>query len=393
LIITRLLRLMALAVPCLLMACSGGGSESVAPSKSSVACQPRVGVWASTTQGEPDAASSRALAELVSRVQQSGADLGYTLVNKVRGAEEAGSVHYSVFFFLDTLTYRLVDNEIGTALPGAAGTALDASSSLETFLRKEVRAAIDRHDQVTSGSGVPASLAAGACADLTYLVNTQQGRVNMRASIGSLTGSLQADGSSSVRVSHGKAEGLRISVPAGTPPGEHSISVQSVCRYDPGRPIATLTALPVTVTPATTAAVSVSDDFFSLDGSVHHQFRLTSGSYLLGVNSSSGDQSVFMSGQMMVSLGGTSGAVFERASVVAHDNCFSAGCTTVTIEGTDSQGAARSVAVEAGPGLRLTVDSANHGFARVTGLRLVSLEASFSRLRATGTAGSGQCSL
>jgi hypothetical protein len=383
-------RLATVGLLALIVAC-GGGSDATSPATpQGVACDPRVGIYATATQGSPSAASNAAVADVVRKLQQS-TGLGFAPVNKVSGAEEAGSVHYQVFYFVDTLTYRLVDSE--TAVVLKAGSAPNSVDEFLAFLQSDVRRAIDTHDQALTGSGVPAEVAAGACVDLKYSVNSTQGRVVARSNVGTLAGTAQADGSSTFRVSGGTVESLRLAIPAQAVPGVYAVSVQGVCRYAPSKVIANLSSLPVQVKAASTSAVSIVDDFANLDGGPHHAFALEAGVWGLGIRSQSGDPSVFLSGKASVTFGSRSGATVTRASIVAHDSCWSAGCTTVTIEGFDAQGVARSVKVESADGKRITVDSAEQGFSKVTHLRLSSLEASFSQLRATGTVAPAACTL
>jgi hypothetical protein len=381
---SQLWRLVALSLVSVMVAC-GGGSDATAPAQpQGVACDPRVGIYAVASQGNPSPAANAAVADVVRKLQQS-TGLGYLPLNKVSGFEEAGAVHYLVFYVVDTATYRLVDGE--TAVVLSAGTALSNLDEFLAYLKSSVRSAIDNHDQVASGTPIPADVAAGACVDITYSVNSTQGRVVARSSLGTLSGTAQADGSSTLRVSGGKVEGFRLAVPTDTPPGAYAISMQGVCRYAPSKVVANLPPMPVQVKASVSSAVSIADNFTTVDGGMHHKLTLDSGSWLLG------EAGLYLSGKVTVAFGAVSGAVFTNASVVAKDNCFSAGCTSVTIEGLDAQGAARSVSVEIGGGKTVTVNSSDHGFAKVSRLRLNTLEASFSQLRASGTAVPAACTL
>lgn len=294
-------------------------------------------------------------------------------------------MQYLVFYVVDTATYRLVDGE--TAVVLSAGSAPNNLDEFLAYLKSSVRAAIDNHDQASSGTPVPAEVAAGACVDINYVVNSTQGRVVARSNLGTLSGTAQADGSSTLRVSGGKVEGLRLAVPANTPPGAYAISMQGVCRYAPSKIVANLPSLPVQVKAAATSAVSIADNFATFDGGLHHKLTLDSGSWFLG------ESGLYLSGKVSIAFGAASGAVLTSASVVAKDNCFSAGCTSVTIEGVDAQGAARSVSVEVGDGKAVTVASADHGFAKVSRISLNTREAVFSQLRASGTVVPAACTL
>lgn len=381
---------LAATAACLLTAC-GGGSDSAPPAQvQSVACDPLVGIYTTATQGTPSAASNAAVVDVVRRLQQTPS-LGIVPVSKVTGFEEPGVAQYQLVYAVDSTAFRVVDAETAQIID--SGTASGSLDELLAYLRAKLRPAIDRHDQAISGSGVPVDVAQGACADVIYRVNSTQGRVVARSSVGSLGGTLQPDGSSTLRVSAGAVEGFRLAVPLDAAPGNYSVSVQGVCRYRPSRALATLDAVSVQVKAATMMPVEIADDFAKLDGGPHHSLALESGAWSTGILSPTGVRALFLSGKASIAFGSSSAAVISRAALVVQDNCFSAGCTTLTLEGFDAQGAARSITVEARDGKRVAVDSVEQGFAKVSRLRLNSLEAAFSELRASGSAPPVACKL
>lgn len=239
-------------------ACGGAGSGAAAGSGS--ACAPRVGVYATDLAGNaPSAEINAIIANMVSELQQPGHSTGVTLVNKVSGFEEAGSVHYLVFINTEAYTYRLVDGETGEIIAAdfadfAADWSVNAAQ-VSTWLQSTVKTTIDNHDLVTLGAGPAVSVAGGNSVNVDYSVSTSQGRIVARSTIGTLGGSAQADGSSTFRVNFAKVEDFTLAVPLNATSGSYSVSVQSVCRYDPTVVIATLE--PVTVTVEKSALVGL----------------------------------------------------------------------------------------------------------------------------------------
>ena len=249
--VTKTFRLIGTLLGLLSVSACGGAGGSAAAVQGS-ACEPRVGVYTTDLAGNSPSADINAIvANMVRALQQPGQSTGVAVVNKISGFEEAGSVEYLVIINTDANTYRLVDGETGEIIDAAsADSSADWSvnaDQVSTWLQSTVKTAIDHHDLVLLGTGPAVSVAAGSSVTLDYSVSTTQGRIIARSIIGTLAGSALADGSSTFRVNATKVEDFTLAVPLTAASGSYTVSVQSVCRYDPSIVIATLEPVTVTV--------------------------------------------------------------------------------------------------------------------------------------------------